>query len=91
MFHGISHIDLQVTNLNNARDFWSGVIGFSISREGEGFLELDSGNVAIRLIEVPAIEQTSTIRLSVPEVAKAYQQLWLVENNDIYRWFSNDN
>jgi len=75
MFHGISHIDLQVTDLNNARDFWSDVIGFSISREGEGFLELDSGNVAIRLIEVPAIEQTSTIRLSVAEVAKAYQQL----------------
>lgn len=75
MFHGISHIDLQVVDLPKARDFWSKLIGFSVGKEGEGFTELDSGNVAIRLIEVPAIEQTATLRLAVPEVGKAYEQL----------------
>ena len=75
MFHGISHIDLQVVDLPKARDFWSQIIGFQVSREGEGYCEIDSGNVAIRLIEVPAIEQTATIRLSVPEVGTAYEQL----------------
>lgn len=75
MFYGISHFDLQVVDLKRSRDFWSKVIGFDVSKEGEGYVELDSGNVAIRLIEVPAIEQTATIRLSVPEVGKAYEHL----------------
>lgn len=75
MFHGISHVDVQVTNLAKGRQLWSEVIGFMISKEGEGFVELDSGNVAIRLIEVPGIEQTSTIRLSVPSVKQAYDKL----------------
>lgn len=75
MFHGISHIDMQVTDLQKAKQLWSNVIGFTVSKEGEGFAELDSGNVAIRLIEVPSIEQTVSIRLSVNEVDKAYLHL----------------
>ena len=49
MFHGISHIDLQAVNLNETRKFWTDVVGFSVKSEGEGFVEIDSGNVAIRL------------------------------------------
>lgn len=75
MFHGISHIDLQVTDLNKARHLWADIIGLNVSKEGEGFVEMDSGNVAIRLIEVPAVEQTSTVRIAVPDVSKAYQHL----------------
>ena len=75
MFHGISHLDLQVTNLSNGRQLWSDTIGLIVSKEGDGYIELDSGNVAIRLIEVPAIEQTSTIHLSVPSVTQAYEKL----------------
>lgn len=75
MFHGISHVDVQVTNLTQSRNFWNNVIGFSVKSEGSGFVEIDSGNVAIRLIEVPAVEQTTTIRISVANVSKTYQQL----------------
>jgi len=75
MFHGISHIDLQSTNLEKSRQFWNEAIGFSIKSRGEGYIEIDSGNVAIRLIEVPAIEQTATIRLSVAEVGHSFQNL----------------
>jgi len=75
MFHGISHLDLQVVDLKKAKQLWSNVVGLSISTEGEGFIELDSGNVAIRLIEVPAIEQTATLRVSVPSVKSAYEKL----------------
>lgn len=75
MFHGISHIDIQVISLSKGRQLWSEVIGLMVSNEGAGYIELDSGNVAIRLIEVPGIEQTSTIRLSVPSVNQAYQKL----------------
>lgn len=75
MFHGISHIDLQAVNLKKTSEFWTNVIGFSIKSQGDGFVEIDSGNVAIRLIEVAAIEQTATIRIIVEDVSKAYQQL----------------
>ena len=75
MFHGISHIDLQAVNLKQTSQFWTDVIGFSIKSQGDGFVEIDSGNVAIRLIEVPAIEQTATIRITVADVTKTYQQL----------------
>lgn len=75
MFHGITHIDLQVTQLDKARDLWGSIIGLDVSKEGQGYIELDSGNVSIRLIEVPAVESTSTIRLSVPSVSKAYAKL----------------
>ncbi|MDH5395529.1 MAG: DUF2621 family protein [Gammaproteobacteria bacterium] len=75
MFHGISHVDLQAVNLDKTRHFWTDVIGFSVKTQGEGFVEIDSGNVAIRLIEVPAIEQTSTIRISVADVSATYQEL----------------
>ena len=75
MFHGISHIDLQAVDLEKTRKFQTDIIGFSVKSEGEGFVEVDSGNVAIRLIEVPAIEQTATVRLSVANVSKTYQTL----------------
>jgi hypothetical protein len=75
MFHGISHLDLQVTDLNQARALWADTMGFHVSREADGYIELDSGNVALRLIEVPHIEQTGSIRISVPSVDAAYQKL----------------
>lgn len=75
MFHGISHIDLQVTQLDKARDLWTSIVGLQVTREGDGYIDLDSGNVSIRLIEVPVIESTSTIRLSVPSVSQAYGKL----------------
>ena len=75
MFYGISHFDLQVTSLENSKKLWSDTIGLKISKQDEGFIELDSGNVSIRLIEVPYIEHTSTIRLNASSVTAAYQHL----------------
>lgn len=75
MFHGISHIDLQVTQLAKARKFWIDVVGLEVVREGDGYVELDSGNVFLRLIEVPAVESTATMRLSVASVRDTYDKL----------------
>ncbi|MDH5424923.1 MAG: DUF2621 family protein [Gammaproteobacteria bacterium] len=75
MFHGISHFDLQVKDLKSALHLWSDTIGFVVSKNGDGFVELNSGNVYLRLIEVPYIEHTATVRLSVPSVSKAYAHL----------------
>ena len=84
MFHGISHIDLQTHNLDQARQLWAETVGLNTTREGEGYIELDSGNVIIRLIEVPEINQVSTIRLSVPKVTDAYDHL--IENGATSRY-----
>ena len=75
MFHGISHIDVQVTSLSDSKKIWSDIIGLAISTQQEGFVIIDSGNVAIRLIEVAKIEHTTTIRLTVASVTQAYQHL----------------
>lgn len=75
MFYGISHFDIQVTNLKKARKFWSDALQLNISKESEGFIELDSGNVSVRLIEVPRVEHTSTIRINASSVTTAYQHL----------------
>lgn len=75
MFHGISHFDLQVKDLQEAQKLWSNTIGLSIIKQGDGFVELSSGNVSLRLIEVPYIEHTATIRLNVPSVSQAYSHL----------------
>ena len=84
MFHGISHVDIQVLDLDHARQLWADVIGFAVSREGEGFCELDSGNMIIRLIEVPTVEHKATLRLSVPDVSKAYDKLLNVGTTSLY-------
>jgi predicted enzyme related to lactoylglutathione lyase len=75
MFHGISHIDMQVTDLENSCKLWTDIVQFSISSRGEGYAILDSGNVEIRLIEVASVEHTTTIRLSVADVHQTYQHL----------------
>jgi hypothetical protein len=51
------------------------VIGFAESRRGEEYADMDSGNVSIRLIKVPTVESNISLRLSVPDVAAAYQNL----------------
>ena len=75
MFFGVSHLVMPVTDLERAASLWRDVIGFAESRRGEGYLDFDSGNVAIRLMQVPTIESKLSVRLSVPNVHAAYQAL----------------
>ena len=75
MFFGVSHIVVPVTDLERSVRIWRDVIGFTESRRGEEFVDMDSGNVAIRLIKVPAVESMVSVRLNVYEVEEAYQRL----------------
>ncbi len=75
MFFGVSHVVLQVSNLKSATDFWSGVMGFAIAKQGEDFADIDTGNVAIRLLQVSRVETRSSLRLSVFQVNEAYRTL----------------
>jgi catechol 2,3-dioxygenase-like lactoylglutathione lyase family enzyme len=75
MFFGVSHLVVPVTDLKRTTRLWCDVMGFAVARRGEGYLDIDSGNVAIRLLQVPAIESRLSLRLSVPDVPKAYEKL----------------
>ncbi len=75
MFFGISHLVVPVTDVERAARLWRDVMGFAEARRGEGYLDIDSGNVAIRLMQVAAVESKISIRLSVLKVNEAYQAL----------------
>ncbi len=75
MFYGVSHIVVPVTDLERSARIWRDVIGFVESRRGEEYVDMDSGNVAIRLMTVPSVESNISVRLNVHDVEATYQQL----------------
>ena len=75
MFFGVSHLVVPVSNLEHSAKLWRDVMGFSVSTQGEEFLDVDSGNVAIRLIQVANVESRLSLRISVRDVAQAFEQL----------------
>ncbi len=75
MFYGVSHIVVPVSDLEASINIWSNVMGFTESHRGEGYVDMDSGNVAIRLMQVPHVESSVSIRLSVRDVGAAYEEL----------------
>ena len=75
MFFGVSHLVVPVTDLERTARLWRDVMGFAEARRGEGYADIDSGNVVIRLMQVSAIESKASLRMSVQDVPKAYQAL----------------
>ena len=75
MFFGVSHVDLPVTDLARSEAFWGKLIGLKEVKRGEGFLDLDSGSVILRLVQVPSVSRPVTLRVHVYDVQAAYDQL----------------
>lgn len=75
MFFGVSHFVVPVTDLERAAKLWRDVMGFAEARKGEGYLDIESGNIAIRLMQVPVVESKVSFRLAVLNVPEAYQAL----------------
>ena len=84
MFFGVSHIVVPVTDLERSARIWRDVIGFTESRRGEEYVDMDSGNVSLRLLKVPSVESNISVRLSVHDVEAAYQQLLAGETSSRY-------
>ena len=57
MFFGVTHIDVPVTDIPRAEAFWGKLIGLKEVKRGEGFLDLDSGSVILRLVELPQVSR----------------------------------
>src|SRR5512139_869029 len=75
MFFGVTHLDLPVTEFARAEAFWGKLIGLKEVKRGEGFIDLDSGSVILRLVQVPKVSRPATLRVSVPDVQAAYELL----------------
>ena len=75
MFFGVTHIDLPVSDLARAEAFWGKLIGLKEVKRGEGFVDLDSGSVILRLMQVSKVTRTVTVRVSVPDVQAAFDLL----------------
>lgn len=70
---GLTHVDLPVTNIPRALAFYEGVLGFAVKTRRDGFAELDSGMMAVRLIETSRPEHRSALRVWVNDVDAAAQ------------------
>lgn len=84
MFFGVSHLVLPVSDLDRSARIWREIVGFTESRRGEDYVDMDSGNVAIRLIQVPSVVSTLSLRLNVHDVDGAYRRL--IEGGAVARY-----
>lgn len=90
MFHGISHVDLPVSNIERASKFWCDVIGLAETKRGEGFIDLDSGNMAIRLIQVSDVKNPVSLRIPVQDLRKAYELILKANMKSAYEPMRTD-
>ncbi len=61
---GINHFALYVRNMDRAEEFYTGILGFPVimrteTRAGLKHVEVDAGNVAIALFELPELDLTA--------------------------------
>lgn len=75
MFFGVTHLDVPACDLARSEAFWGNIIGLQKVKHGEGFVDMDSGNVILRLIQVNQVTRPVTLRVSVPDVQAAFDRL----------------
>jgi len=75
MFFGVTHVDLPVTDIARSEAFWGRLIGLKEVKRGDGFLDLDSGSVILRLVQVPSVARPVTLRVHVHDVQAAFDTL----------------
>lgn len=63
MIHGLSHVDVPVSDLEKALAFYVGAVGFTLRRRGEGWAELDAHSTGLRLLESATVERPASLRL----------------------------
>ena len=75
MFFGISHLVVPVTQLEQSTRLWRDIMGFTEVQRSEGHVDIDTGNVLVRLAQVPAVESSASIRVQVSDVNQCYEKL----------------
>lgn len=75
MFYGVSHVEVPVRDLTRAQRLYGDLLGFREKKRGEGFIDLDAGTIALRLLESPRPERRVSLRVEAPDVAEAMNAL----------------
>jgi len=84
MFHGVSHLDIPVTDLKRSVEFYSACTGFPVRAQGQGWCDLDTHSVLLRLLEVKKVEHRTALRLQVADVQKAFEALAAAGGRPLY-------
>jgi len=74
-FFGLSHVDVPVRDLERARAFYCGCLGFHEGRRGEGWLDLETGTARLRLVETASPERRAALRIQSSEVEADLEHL----------------
>lgn len=84
MFFGVTHVDVPVSDFSRAEAFWGKLIGLNEVKRGEGFIDLDSGSVILRLVQVQQVTRPVTLRVNVHDVQRAYDTLSQAGGRPLY-------
>jgi predicted enzyme related to lactoylglutathione lyase len=84
MFFGVTHVDVPITDFTRAEAFWGKLIGLNEVKRGEGFIDLDSGSVILRLVQVQQLTRPVTLRVNVLDVQQAYDKLSQAGGHPLY-------
>lgn len=75
MFFGISHLEVPVTELERSTRLYVERLGLRPRGEGEGWRDLESGTITLRLVEVRRVESRVALRVQVADVEGAVAAL----------------
>jgi catechol 2,3-dioxygenase-like lactoylglutathione lyase family enzyme len=68
IFFGVTHLDIPVSDLTQARRLYHDTLGFAEKKSGEGWLELDGGTLGLRLVLTRHPEHLTSLRVQSPTV-----------------------
>lgn len=72
---GLSHVDVPVRSLARSEALWTQVLEFWVKRRGDGFVDIDTGTLLVRLLQTDKVEHPVTLRLQVGDVEALVQAL----------------
>lgn len=84
MFHGLSHVDVPVRELARSRALYTEVLGFTVKKQGEGWVDLDTGTVLLRLHQTRRPEHLVTIRVLAADVNAGLEALQAAGAKHLY-------
>ena len=84
MFFGVSHVDVPSRDLERASRFWCDGLGFVAKKRGDGFVDVDTGSMALRIFLTQTTKAPAAIRLAVFDVDAAARQIAEVGGSLLY-------
>lgn len=75
MFHGLSHVDVPVRDLDRALAIYERALGFPVTARGEGWVELNAATASLRLIESAHPERRVALRVEAVSVEEGARLL----------------